>query len=263
MNDADPIIAALRTGHDALAGRVATLADEDLALTSGASEWDVAQVLSHLGSGAEINLNTLQAALGARPLLAREEIEAIWARWNAMSRADQAAGFLRANAELTARYESLDDETRRDLRIDVGFLPAPIDVATAAHLRLSELTLHAWDVNVAFDPATILPADATAALLPRSGMLIGWLVKSEPLAGRTVVVAVRTTAPESESILRLGPTPALEAGTSDSADATLTLPAEAWLRLTAGRLSAEHTPAGVETGGAVDLDLLRQVFPGY
>ena len=50
----DRTIAALRSEYDTLADLVRTLTDEQLAAPSGAAEWTVAQVLSHLGSGAEI-----------------------------------------------------------------------------------------------------------------------------------------------------------------------------------------------------------------
>lgn len=43
----------------------------------------------------------------------------------------------------------------------------------------------------------------------------------------------------------------------------LTRPAEALLRLVAGRLAPPHTPDEVRLRGAADLDLLRRVFPGY
>lgn len=263
MSDADAIIAALRTGHEALATRAAALSDDELAGPSGASDWDVAQVLSHLGSGAEIGLVTLRAALGEGPALEREDMLAIWDRWNAMPRREQADSFVRANEDLTARYEALTGVERADLRIDLGFLPAPVDVATAAGMRLSELTLHAWDVAVAFDAHATLPLDATAELLPRSGLLFGWLAKPEPLDGRTVTLAVRTVAPTAELVAVLGEQPSLSNGAAERSDAVLDLPAEAWLRLTSGRLSAEHTPLGVVVTGAVDLDTLRRVFPGY
>ncbi len=48
-----------------------------------------------------------------------------------------------------------------------------------------------------------------------------------------------------------------------SPDATLRLPAEAWLRLATGRLKPEVTPEAVTISGAVTLDDLRRVFPGY
>ena len=54
----------------------------------------------------------------------------------------------------------------------------------------------------------------------------------------------------------------LEPG-SDGATATFDGPLEAGIRLMAGRLKPEHTPAGVDVTGNVTLDELRKVFPGY
>ena len=45
--------------------------------------------------------------------------------------------------------------------------------------------------------------------------------------------------------------------------ATASLPAESFLRLVAGRLKPEHTPSSVSVSGALSLDDLRRVFPGY
>ena len=64
MSETDNVIAALRREHDQLAALVSTFTEDDLRRPSGASDWDVSQVLSHLGSGAVINLGTLQSALG-------------------------------------------------------------------------------------------------------------------------------------------------------------------------------------------------------
>jgi hypothetical protein len=48
------------------------------------------------------------------------------------------------------------------------------------------------------------------------------------------------------------------------ADAELALPAESWLRLVSGRLAVpSRTPAGVSVSGAITLDQLRQIVPGY
>ena len=49
MSNADVVIAALRGVYDDLANRVSGLTDEQLAQPSAADEWDVSQVLSHLG----------------------------------------------------------------------------------------------------------------------------------------------------------------------------------------------------------------------
>lgn len=264
MSNADTNIAALRTGYDSLAAQVAKFSDDDLALTSGAAEWDVSQVLSHMGSGAEINRAVVQAALDGKPNPGRDFNVSVWARWDAMSRRERADGFLSANPPLLELYESLDADTRQNLRIDMGFLPAPVDVATAVRLRLSEQTLHSWDVRVTFDEGATLAPEAAGPLLEGTGDLLGWLAKADKLDGKQGIIQVRTTAPDEVFALRLGERISLEREVvPEEFDGTLALPAEAWLRLVAGRLAPEHTPAGVETTGLADLDLLRRVFPGY
>src|SRR3954470_21277579 len=60
----DGTIAALRANHDVLAELVPTLSEEQLMSASGATEWTVAQALSHLGSGAEITRKPIATAAG-------------------------------------------------------------------------------------------------------------------------------------------------------------------------------------------------------
>ncbi|TMR94998.1 maleylpyruvate isomerase family mycothiol-dependent enzyme [Nonomuraea basaltis] len=263
MSSADAVIATLRTGHDSLAELVSKLSEDDLARPSGAAEWDISQVLSHLGSGAEIAQTTVQAALDGKPNPGGDFNVTVWDRWNAMTRRQRADGFLQASHTQTGLYESLDAGTRESLRIDVGFMPAPVDVATAARLRLSELTLHSWDVRVGFDEHATLPPDATNELLHQSPDLLEWIGKAELLDGKHAVIQVTTSGPASVFALRLNARISADFDVPEKPDGTLTLPAEAWLRLVAGRLAPQHTPSGVVTTGAADIELLRRVFPGY
>jgi uncharacterized protein (TIGR03083 family) len=257
------IIKALRSGHDDLAALVRTFGADDLARRSGAAEWDVSQVLSHLGSSAEIGLATLEGALDGTGNRGGEFNQGVWARWNAMSREERADGFLDANETLLRRYEGLDEGTREGLRIDLGFLPAPVDLATASGLRLNEFTHHTWDVKVAFDPGATLAAEATPLLVDQVGMLIGFLGKAAELGGRSLTIGVNTTSPERSFGLDVGERVTLVDAPADP-DAALVAPAEWWLRLIAGRHAAEQTPATVKlTGDAITLDDLRRLFPGY
>jgi uncharacterized protein (TIGR03083 family) len=260
---ADRIIDALRSGHDHLSAVVHRLTAADLARPSGASGWNVSQVLSHLGSGAEIGLAVLEGATGGTGAPDGDFNKSVWARWDAMTPAERAEGFVTADQALVERYEGLDAGARSDLRIDLGFLPAPVDVATAAGLRLSELAHHSWDVEVAFDPSTTLASAATGPLLDQAGLMVGFIGKADALENRPVAVAVHTTAPERAFGLSVGETVALT-GEPENADAVLTAPAEWWLRLVAGRHAPAHTPSSVTlTGDTVTLDDLRRVFPGF
>jgi len=263
MSNADAVIAALRSGFDDLAGRVSGLTDQQLAGPTGADEWDVSQVLSHLGSGAEIAQNALQVSLEGKPNPGLEFNKPIWARYDGATARERLDWFLAANEALTQSYESLSDETRQSLKVDLGFLPFPVDVATAASYRLNELALHSWDVRVGFDPAATVAPEATPHLLAVARNLAGFLGKADALEGMTAVIAVTTADPQESLTLALGEKVSISPGAPGQADGALALPAEAWLRLLTGRLKPQYTPEGITATGAASLDLLRRVFPKF
>jgi uncharacterized protein (TIGR03083 family) len=267
-SQADQVIAALRAGHEDLAAYVAKMDESDLTAPSGASEWDVSHVLSHLGSGAEITLATLERALDGGGSPPDGFNQGVWDRWNAMGPAEHRDGFVAANERLVERYEGLDATTREQLRIDLGFLPAPVDVAAAGRMRLSEFTFHTWDVKVGADPAATLAPTAVPLLQDAIVPLLGWISKPAALGGRSARLTVELTDPQATVGLVLGDSVVL----NDSVvlgdrpaepDGVLRAPTEAWLRLITGRLAPAHTPPSVEVTGPITLDDLRQVFPGF
>jgi uncharacterized protein (TIGR03083 family) len=262
LSNADIVIAALRTGYDRLANLVTDFDDEALAGPSAATEWDIAQVLSHLGSGAEIMTNTLQLALDDKPPADGDFNQNVWARWNASSRQDQAAGFLIWNEKLITLFESLDSDQRDNLRINLGYLPAPVDVATVGRMRLNELTYHSWDVRSASDPAATLDADAVPLMLQmvETTADLSWITKPAALNGQQAQLTVTTTDPAADFTLRLSDPVGLDPTVADAPDGTLTLPAETWLRLTAGRLKPTDT---VTLTGPITLATIQNVFAGY
>ncbi|MFC4021544.1 maleylpyruvate isomerase family mycothiol-dependent enzyme [Micromonospora sp. GCM10011542] len=260
--DADRIIAVLRAGHEELAALVRDLKEDDLLRPSGASEWQVSQVLSHLGSGAEINLAALTAARTGAPGPNSDANRAVWARWDAMPPAEHAAGFLAASERLVQAYEAMDAESRAQLRIDLGFLPEPVDVATAGRFRLTEFALHQWDVEVAFNPFAAVTPEAVPLLLDQIAGMLAWTSRPQELAGRQATLLLRLHQPERTYGLRLGERVELT-DAPEQQDGELTAPAEAWLRLATGRLGPQHTPDGVHVTGPVSLDDLRRVFAGF
>jgi uncharacterized protein (TIGR03083 family) len=261
----DQMIAALRDLQDHIAGVARGLDAEQLVVTSGATEWPVAQVLSHLGSGAEINVGTVQAALDGTEGAALASNEDIWARWDAMAPEEQRTGFLDWGDRLVAMYEAMDAEQRRDIRFDISFLPEPADVVVAGGMRLNELTLHGWDVDVAFDQHATLPDGGLHLILASLAPLARFVGRPEQL-GRNVLLRVELTHPSEVVSLRISDA-GVEIGSDVPAvgdtDALLHAPTEAFVRLLAGRLAPEHTPKAVHVEGDLDLDQLREVFPGY
>ena len=62
------LIAVLRNSHERLASLAHAVSEEFLTERSYCTDWTVAQVLSHLGSGAEIALLMLEATLAGQPM---------------------------------------------------------------------------------------------------------------------------------------------------------------------------------------------------
>jgi uncharacterized protein (TIGR03083 family) len=251
-------IAALRRAHDELAATAGRLGHEALTTKSGSQEWTVAQVLSHLGSSAEISLKTLQAGK-ADP----DDAQPVWDRWNAMSPEEQAANFAASENLLVDALENLSDEELSTKRVDVGFLPAPIDVGFFVGMRSSEVALHGWDVDVAFDQAATVRAYLVPFVLDRLPLFAGFFAKP---TGKTEKVSINTKDPSRFYLLELrdnGTSLSEEDGPAVDARTKVEMPGEALVRLTAGRLSPGRTPAGVHAEGELTLDELRSVFPGY
>lgn len=260
---APDVIDAVRQVHDHVAGTARRLDDEALAAPSGASEWTVAQVLSHLGSQSEIGLGPVEAAVAGEAPPAGDDQE-VWDRWDALDRRAQADGYLEWAERQVQAYEALTPEQRAELRFELGFLPEPVGIDVVAFLRLVEYALHAWDVDVAADPGAGLHPASVPVLLDRLGLLVGFFGRADALDGETRL-RVETTEPDAVLGLHVDDRVSLgEAPPADEADGVLRIPAEAWLRLLGGRLAPEHTPEGVELASeGLDLDALRRAFPGY
>lgn len=263
----DRTIAALRSSNDAVSATVRALDDADLDRPSGSADWDVAQVLSHMGSAAEIGLASLRCALAGEPSPGMDANQVVWDRWDALGQRAKADGFLEWSERLVCAYEALDDTTRRDVRFRLSFMPEPVDAEFMTGLLLNEHLMHAWDVHVAFDPTATVPAGDAGVLLDQQlgslGVLLGFLGKPGGLDGATADLRVVTAEPGREFGLSITESVGLvEAPVS--ADGVVLAPTEAFVRLLAGRLTSQHTPDGVDVeGGRVTLEQLRRVFPGF
>jgi len=256
--DPDRWIGALRHSHDALRALAGPLTAEQLQQRSYDTEWSIAQVLSHLGSQAEIGGLWLDAGLTGQDPPGPEVYAPIWEAWNARSPQAQAADSLTANETLVGRYESLDDGQRERFRLLLFGMD--LDLAGLTRMRLSEHAVHSWDVAVALDPSATLAPEAAGLLVDTLGQFAGWAGKPD---GTTRRVHVSTSGPQRHFTLETGEAVTLEpatAGEHDEPGPGLRLPAEALIRLVYGRLDPAHTPP-VETRG-IDLDDLRPIFPG-
>ena len=266
VDDARSWISAMRNLHESLVGIIDGLEPGRLTGPSYCDDWTIAQVLSHLGSGAEIFLLMVEAGLAGAEPPSTEVFPPIWDAWNAKTPDRQAADCLAADEALLEAAEALDPQELDGFRISMFGMD--LDAAHLLGMRVSEQTFHSWDVAVALDPSATLAADATALLIDELPPRVSRAGK--PVGG-PMRVRVVTTAPERSFVLAVDESVSLEelpasaAPESDGADGDtgkIELPAEALLRLVAGRLDDAHLPADLSITG-VSLDTLRGVFPGF
>ena len=253
-------ITALRHSHDLLVSLVKPLDAGRVRGPSYCSDWTVAQVLSHLGSGAEIGLLMLPAALGDAEPPGGEAFQSVWDRWNAKSPDQQAADALVTDEQHVHALEQLSDAELAKIRFP--FIGMDLDAVGLVRLRLGEHSLHTWDVAVSADPAATVAPEPVALLIDNvPEFLAPRLGKPQGEEFRNRII---TTEPDRDYLLTVTDSVSMTGwpGGDGTGASEITMPAEALLRLSYGRLDPRHTPAGV-TGDPADLDRLRRVFPGF
>jgi uncharacterized protein (TIGR03083 family) len=251
----DEILAALHRSHVRFVQLLAPLSDDEVTDPSYADGWDIAQVASHLGSGAEIFGLFLDAGRRDTQAPGGEQFSLIWARWNAKPAVEQIRDAVRADARFLHAVDALPDPDRSRWQLDM--FGSRQNLAALLRMRLGEHALHTWDIAVALDPcATVHDAALVLDSLPRITEHAG-----KP-TGDTLTVSIETDLPARRfridlraDAIRLTP------ADPSTAPAQLRVPAEALVRLVYGRLDADHTPATVRSDN-VELDTLRRAFPG-
>jgi uncharacterized protein (TIGR03083 family) len=250
----DSPVRALRASVGRLHELAGGLDDAQVASQSYCDDWSIAQVLSHLGSGAVISLRGLQdARAGTSPPEGFNQ--SVWDEWDAKTPRAQTDDALVADEALVAAYEAVGDDERAGLEFALGPLTLGFDQLVG--LRLNEHTFHSWDIAVMFDPVAGLPDDATALVVDNLSLIARFSGRPD---GEARTIAVRTTAPGRDIALRLSADGVELVGGEPVATPDLELPAEAFCRLVYGRLDPDHTPAF--TGDTALVDSLRAVFPG-
>ena len=252
MSDANT---ALRESTVRLRDLVEPLDAEQLRSPAYPTEWSIADVLSHLGSGATIFVRQVDDALSGTPTPS-DFSRSVWDDWDARTPEDQAAGVLTADDALVARVDELTPGDAAKISIPLG--PFTLTFDQYLGLRLNEHVLHTWDVEVMFNADAVIPSEAVGPELDNLGFVARFAAKPSGAEGTYVV---RTKDPVKSYVITLATDAVTTVESDDDAPADVELPAEAFIRLLCGRLDADHTPSDVT--GVEHLDALRAVFPGF
>jgi uncharacterized protein (TIGR03083 family) len=260
LRTAGPWLDALESTSTRLHGLVDGLTADQLGRPSFASGWTIAQVLSHLGSAAEICAALVSRGVaGGTAVLERSELLAIWARWDGLAPEAQRRAWGQSDRTHLALLRSItatDAET-----LTIPYFSGLLSLTEYAGFRLSEQTLHAWDVAVALDEDAVLPPAEGALLLSRINLIAsrfndaetrGWIGRQD--------LTVELSDTGRLFSLRLGDDCRLEPAQPAHRDGTITATTDALLRLVYGR-NRPGDPIAV-TGGVPLADLTR-LFPGF
>jgi len=249
----DDPLAVLRDSVERLRAIVEPLGPAELETQAYPADWTVADVLSHLGSGAVISQRWIDDAVEGRPVASGFE-QAVWDQWAAKSNEVKASDAVAEDGRLLERLDALDGAERARFRFVLG--PLDTDLVGFIGLRVNEHALHTWDIDVAFDHGATVPSDAAGAIVDRLELITRFTGRPTGTAHR---VRVHTSDPGRDLTVVYGvDSVALEYGAAGAA-ADIELPTEAFVRLVYGRLDPAHAPA---TGAPAVLEELRATFPG-
>lgn len=255
-----PWLAALEASSARLAAASAPFTPDDLARPSFASEWTVAQVLSHLGSAAEISSTLLErgvAGSGEGPQV--QQLRPIWARWDAMPPSEQRSAWLAADARHRDLLSGLDEAQLDDVR--VPYFSGLLDITTYAGYRLSEQSIHAWDVEVSFDDAAVIPATEVDLLLERIDLVATRFRDGDTFASiGPQQIVVDTTDRPGTMMLDIGTELHVYPCAASGSTGSITGTAEEFVRLVYGRHRTRDT---IAADGETTLQQLVSLFPGY
>jgi uncharacterized protein (TIGR03083 family) len=253
-------INVLRANVDRFVDLVGSLDDTAITGQSYDDDWSIAQVCSHLGSGAQISLDWLHAAVEHREPMSREAMPGIWDDWNGRTPRAQVDGAVEVNQAHVAAFEALSDEELAGARIDLfGMFDLVGDAL--AQFRLPELVVHTWDIAVALDPAARVAHDAIELMIDEMPSRVGFFGKPQAEAW---ALTVHVSDPPRTFVLRAGEHITLSPVDEDpdDTDGELHISAEALVRLFVGRLDARNADDTTLSSDKVSLEDLRTTFPG-
>jgi uncharacterized protein (TIGR03083 family) len=221
------------------------------------TDWLVYQVVSHLGSGARIGRMRLEAWQGQRPPVARDDMQAVWAVFDALGPEAMHDAYAAAAAEYLAAIDALADEVGAK-EVDGFAGKRPLYGYQVG--RLWELSLHSWDVFVARDRQARLDLQAAELL---AGQLQYCSATVDAKRAAELDSAVQFDVGRMSYVLDLrAERPRLQPGTSDDATLVIEGPAEEVVRFVGGRhfLPGSTPRLRAKRGDAQALNAVRRVF---
>jgi uncharacterized protein (TIGR03083 family) len=260
------VVTAIRREYETLDRWLSAISPAYWEGPTNCTEWTVRQVVSHLGSGAEIHLLTIQEQLDGAAPVTPEVRQRIWSHFDSLAPDALYRDFRGRNLAYLSYLEGLPPDRReRTVKFFMGERP----VAGYAVYRLFELSLHSWDIRVGLDPTVRLLPTSVAPLWSVLAENVNRRAKAEAkteLNGTVWGIAVHGPVERQMALVVRDGTVALTDAPPSPPAALLRLPAEAFIRLVSGRLPLEAAEAAGEVAIAGDRATvlrLNQLFAGF
>ena len=196
---ADAHLTALRSSVARLHELTAGLTDDQLTGRAYPSEWTIADVLSHLGSGAVITQRRLDDTIAGQET-PEDFAPGVWDDWNAKPPLAQRDDALAADASLLASLDAVTTEQRSAFVSEMG--PMTLDFAQFVAMRLNEHALHTWDIEVAGNPTATIPQQASELIVDNLDLIARFTATP---TGDTTMITVATTDPARRLLVELTP----------------------------------------------------------
>src|ERR1700738_3271119 len=216
-------LAALHRSVDRLRRIVGGLEPRQLREPAYPTEWTIADVLSHIGSGAVILGQRFDDVVSGQESDA-DFAQSVWEEWNAKGPEAQAVDALVADAALLGRLDALGEEQRAAFQFALG--PFNFDFAGMIGLRLNEHVLHTWDIAVMVDPKAVLPDGEASVVVDNLGMVAGFAGKP---TGNERTVHVRTVDPARDFTIALRADELEMTSSGPVSEPDLEIPSEAFI----------------------------------
>jgi len=231
----------------------------------GCPGWQVQDVVAHLTASAEMFAAIARGTLSG--VNWEQERSRLINENRSLPPAELKNRYADRDTKLLETYKSLTPEELQSMRQHpvIGELP----VAQFIGMRISELTVHGWDVQAAIDPDAKLEAPALpAALPPLVAQWPRWFLP-EKIGGMSRAYRFKIGEPMNhDHTLRIADGKAAWAEDGTPGDSTLTIDAGDFLLLVSGRRSSEGLVASGRTkvdgdpGAAEELSTLFKAYAG-
>lgn len=226
----------------------------------GCPGWRVQDVVAHLTTGAEMFAWLARGTISGDQWM--EVRQRRLAENSALAPADLKRRYVESDASLLDTFRTLTPEQLQEKRSHPALGEVP--VAQLVHMRISEATVHGWDIASAVDPNARLEAPATPSVLPLiSSVCPSWFVTDSIDGVRRTYRFVVRGAVNEERTLTIADGKATWSDGGGSPDATMSLDAGDFVLLLSGRLSSERLISSGRAQTSGDVEAAKQLSTLY